>query len=232
MNSKKTNQKNLTFSNKYLAFYNGIMLIGWSIIFGKGATYFLLGKSPFEIYKLVKMELFIFQTGAILEIIHSLPFISLVSSPLFSTFIQVFSRVFLIWGILNVTEKPKNSPFFISLILAWSPSEIIRYSYYLIRALKKEINIVTWLRYSLFIVLYPIGVVSEIMSIINSLPETREKKIFQIKITESFNFEYSHLCIGIAVSYVMGFSKLYLYMLNQRRKHFKNEKQNQKQKQK
>ena len=62
-----------------------------------------------------------------------------------------------------------------TMILAWSMSEMIRYSYYLLRELfggsaDATPYLSTWLRYSGFIVLYPIGVASELSCCLLALP--------------------------------------------------------------
>merc|ERR1719253_1783710 len=48
------------------------------------------------------------------------------------------------------------------LILAWSVTEVVRYLYYGLNILGLDIAPLTWLRYSTFLLLYPIGVSGEL----------------------------------------------------------------------
>ncbi len=50
----------------------------------------------------------------------------------------------------------------------WSAAEIIRYSYYLLELLGTEIGLISWLRRSSFIILYPVGVSGEIVTMYES----------------------------------------------------------------
>lgn len=68
----------------------------------------LLAGLPFpQLYDNVEFELQIFQTAAALEILHAL--IGLVRSPVGTTLVQVFSRVFVLWAIMfkvpSVSER-------------------------------------------------------------------------------------------------------------------------------
>ena len=45
-----------------------------------------------------------------------------------------------------------------TLFLAWSIAEIIRYGYFSMKVLNLDVHLMTWLRYTGFIVLYPLGV--------------------------------------------------------------------------
>ena len=103
------------------------------------------------------------------------------SNPVLTGF-QVFSRVFVTWVIVhsfpeaqvseNVTclmlavyhflSQFQASRGFPLLLLAWTITEIIRYSFYALNLVGQNPYLVAWLRYTLFIVLYPLGVVGEL----------------------------------------------------------------------
>ena len=127
--------------------------------------------------------MFIFQTAALMEVVH--PILGLVKTSVILTLFQVASRLFLIWGVLSPVPKTQNSWGFIMLLAAWTITEIIRYrfgalgpimtqclnmilcfSYYAFNQLSLSPYVLTYLRYTLFIFLYPLGVTGEIMSII------------------------------------------------------------------
>lgn len=76
---------------------------------------------------------------------------------------QVSSRILLVWGVVNnFPEHTSSSPFYSSMLLAWSVTEIIRYSYFVMNLRGGAVpGLLTWLRYNTFYVLYPVGIVSE-----------------------------------------------------------------------
>uniref|UniRef100_M1BBN0 Very-long-chain (3R)-3-hydroxyacyl-CoA dehydratase n=2 Tax=Solanum tuberosum TaxID=4113 RepID=M1BBN0_SOLTU len=58
-----------------------------------------------------------------------------------------------------------------SLVISWSITEIIRYSFFGIReAFGSAPSWLLWLRYSTFLLLYPIGITSEVGLTYNALP--------------------------------------------------------------
>lgn len=89
------------------------------------------------------------QTGALLEIVHSL--LGIVRSPIVTTVIQVSSRILLTWGVTWLFPRSGARHLaFSTMLISWSVTEIIRYSYYA-STLKGSIpKWLTWLRYSNF----------------------------------------------------------------------------------
>ena len=79
---------------------------------------------------------------------------------------QVSSRLLLIWGIVNAyPAATTHTPFYSSMLIAWSVTEVIRYSYFVLNLQGGVPGFVTWLRYNTFYVLYPLGISSEMMLI-------------------------------------------------------------------
>ena len=75
-------------------------------------------------------------------------------------------------------------------------------------------------RYTLFIVLYPIGVTGELWCQYVSLGPIQARKIFSLAMPNSWNFVFNFyvVLIMIMLSYVPIFPQLYLHMFAQRRK--------------
>lgn len=86
-------------------------------------------------------------------------------APLATTVLQVGSRFMLVWGIVNTFPSATgSSPAYTTMLLAWSITEIIRYSYFvanLVMGSSEVPEFLTWLRYNTFFVLYPVGILSE-----------------------------------------------------------------------
>ena len=96
----------------------------------------------------------------------------LVRAPIATTALQVVSRFVLVWFIAKFfPESTAASPAFTSMLLAWSVTEIIRYSYFALYLRDGEVpETLTWLRYSAFFVLYPLGIASECWLIFKATP--------------------------------------------------------------
>lgn len=56
------------------------------------------------------------------------------------------------------------------MLLAWSATEVVRYSFYGFTLLEKIPSWLLWLRYTTFYLLYPIGATSEAAGIYSTLP--------------------------------------------------------------
>lgn len=76
---------------------------------------------------------------------------------------QVASRILLIWGIVHpFPNTVAFSPVYSSMLIAWSVTEVIRYSYFAINLSTGSVPALwLWLRYNTFFVLYPLGISSE-----------------------------------------------------------------------
>ncbi len=98
---------------------------------------------------------------------HSLMInLELTRSPIITTLLQVSSRILLVWGITYPFPFTAQSPFYSTMLLAWSTTEVIRYTYYLAlstplsspnrrgeeNALMKRL---TWLRYAMVLSFFP-----------------------------------------------------------------------------
>lgn len=94
---------------------------------------------------------------------NTLLYSGIVRAPLFTTLMQVASRILLIWGIVYpFPNTVAFSPIYSSMLIAWSVTEVIRYSYFAINLSAGSVPAIwMWLRYNTFFVLYPLGISSE-----------------------------------------------------------------------
>jgi very-long-chain (3R)-3-hydroxyacyl-CoA dehydratase len=109
------------------------------------------------------------------------------------------------------------------MITAWCLAEIIRYSQYILSYLEKPSKIITWLRYSGFIVLYPMGVFSELSVLYAAYPKISQccPRVLSFEMPNEWNFSFDYLYfiwIVVIPSYVVGFPFLYNYMVAQRKR--------------
>lgn len=95
-----------------------------------------------------------------------------------TTLMQVSSRLFIVLVITvfftevrspTIREQNRNdssmkshtNPVYAPMVLAWSITEVIRYSYYAASVRGANYDLLTYLRYTTFYVLYPLGASSE-----------------------------------------------------------------------
>jgi very-long-chain (3R)-3-hydroxyacyl-CoA dehydratase len=87
---------------------------------------------------------------------------------------QVASRFVLVWGVVEPFPWLARSQFYTSMLLAWSVTEVIRYSFFALTLSGWQPRTLVWLRYNTFFVLYPIGILSEVMLIYYAAEPAKE----------------------------------------------------------
>ena len=134
---------------------------------------------------------------------------------------QVISRVWIVWGVLELNRQSENS---LTLLFSWSWVEVIRYLHYIQsdRSPVQKGSVLLYLRYSAFIVLYPLGVGSEMMCLKDAWTVISKccPRVFSIALPNSWNFAFDYQWVIqylVLSGYVFGFPYLYSYMWTQRR---------------
>ncbi|KAL8628896.1 hypothetical protein Q9189_005389 [Teloschistes chrysophthalmus] len=187
---------------EYLSAYNSVCALLWFSIFGR--VVLLVPITGFEsVYPGAGDFAKWTQTVAILEILHSA--FGLVRSPLPTTFLQVASRLLLVWAVVDrFPSVTTSTPFYSSMLLAWSATEVVRYSYFVLNLRGSVPGFMTWLRYNMFYVLYPVGITSETVLVWKASEATEEP--------------WKWVGWGVLGLYIPGSYVLYTYMIAQRRK--------------
>ncbi|KAK4761443.1 hypothetical protein SAY87_029327 [Trapa incisa] len=202
----------------YLSIYNWSVFLGWFQVLVL-AVRTLKESGHVQVYSAVERPLQLAQTAAVLEIIHGL--VGLVRSPITATLPQIGSRLYLTWGILYSFPQAQSHVLVSSLVISWSITEIIRYSFF---GLKETLGFapswLLWLRYSTFLLLYPTGITSEVGLIYTALPYimNSEKYCIRMPNTWNFSFDYYYAAILALGIYVPGSPHMYSYMLGQRKR--------------
>ncbi|XP_003386469.1 PREDICTED: very-long-chain (3R)-3-hydroxyacyl-CoA dehydratase 2-like [Amphimedon queenslandica] len=212
-------------SRSYLLAYNLIQTTGWTFILMKAVQYVIEGNYGIEVgtpglYLKVHKELKLFQGLACLEIIHSI--IGIIRSNVVLTFFQIYSRNIILWGIIDFVPVSYLEQFIWPLVvlLVWSISEVSRYIYYACMLIGSTPYFIIYLRYSLFIVLYPVGVFSEQVLLFYALPIVRATQRWSIFLPNPWNFSFSYYYFVISgiIQYLIVFPHLYDRMIHQRMK--------------
>lgn len=106
---------------------------------------------------------------------------------------QVASRLLLVWGIVDRFPFLARSAAYSSMLVAWSVTEVTRYSYFVLSLSGYQPAFVTWLRYNTFFVLYPLGIGSECWLIYSAVEPARQLRR-----------EFAWVLQGILLIYIPG----------------------------
>ncbi|KAH9314575.1 hypothetical protein KI387_023202, partial [Taxus chinensis] len=154
--------------------------------------------NPTAVYEAVEKPLQLAQTAAILEILHGL--VGLVRSPISATLPQIGSRLFVTWGILYSFPEVRTSWLVSNLVLSWSLTEIIRYSFFgLKEAFGYSPSWLQWLRYSTFFLMYPTGISSEVGLIYTALPFIKNSDLYCLRMPNKLNFAFDYFYATLLV---------------------------------
>lgn len=213
----------------YLLIFNLTVVLGWSWVLYQSVVTRSKGGDLWQVWQAVEAPLKLTQTAALLEVLHSL--LGVVRAPVTTTAMQVASRVWIVWGIMvaapaqitsrGITLLPYTVELnLVSLLLAWSITEIVRYSFFAFKELGLSPYPFLWLRYTTFIPLYPLGVASEMTMVYLALPHIRRSGMWSLRMPNPYNFafDYFYFCLLAVAIYVPGFPTLYLHMLKQRKR--------------
>ena len=132
----------------------------------------------------------------------------------------VASRLLVVWLIFVPCEDVQNSWVATLAILSWCCVEVPRYLYYALNSLNAAPFVLTWIRYSLFFILYPTGISGEVLSMWKSLPFFLNNPTYTIAMPNKWNIAlslYSTIVVFLVI-YVWGSPTMYTHMIKQRNK--------------
>lgn len=171
------------FKQVYLILYNLLQLVGWSIVFYTGRLDYIM----------------IFQTIQLLEVLHCI--IGFVKSSAFQTFMQILSRLIIVWLALVPYPETHGTIGHQMILWAWPIAETTRYLYYALNLMKLNLYIVTWARYTFFIILYPLGVSGELLILYQLMNIIKKSGIIDYPLPNPFNISiYGHYLVIIGMA--------------------------------
>jgi very-long-chain (3R)-3-hydroxyacyl-CoA dehydratase len=149
--------------NLYLLAYNGFSAVAWGYILYLGVSTIWPGVASghdwptigLATWQVVEHPLRIVQTLAVLEIVHAA--LGVVRSPVGSTLAQVTARMWVLWCALVLCPPSRAQLGLPLLVLSWSIVEVPRYTFYALNLYNAVPSPLFFLRYHLFMVLYPMG---------------------------------------------------------------------------
>ena len=214
-------------SKAYLLAYNVSQFCGWTYLMYRllpyltlqaKATTFFPAKNPTSLYVELGDYVKVLLLAKILEIVHAA--IGIVRSNPMLCAVQIAGRLAVVWLPIHFIAASQTSPGMTIMLFAWSLTEIVRYSYYAFNLVDLNIGVLTWLRYTLFIVLYPMGVLGEMWCFIDALPTLATSKALRMEMPNAYNFTFSPYVVTIIIllGCAPGFPPLYFHMFALRKK--------------
>ncbi|KAI2574716.1 HACD3 isoform 6 [Pan troglodytes] len=199
----------------YLFMYNLVQFLGFSWIFVNLTVRFcILGKESFyDTFHTVADMMYFCQMLAVVETINAA--IGVTTSPVLPSLIQLLGRNFILFIIFGTMEEMQNKAVVFFVFYLWSAIEIFRYSFYMLTCIDMDWKVLTWLRYTLWIPLYPLGCLAEAVSVIQSIPIFNETGRFSftlpypVKIKVRFSFFLQIYLIMIFLGLYINFRHLY-----------------------
>lgn len=209
----------------YLILYNAASAVGWALVLAEVLTTARDGGGAQDLWNNVGQTLTYVQTAAALEMLHSLT--GLTRSPFSSTFMQVMSRLILVHGYtLRSTEAQAHWSLFL-MVGSWALVEIPRYTFYCFAQLMETHEIPSalfWLRYTLFIILYPTGISGEWVQMLTATPAIRSgvsdgPHIFNYVMPSTFWYRWTSVLIPF---YFIAGPYMIMNMVGMRKRAYRN----------
>lgn len=194
-------------ARKYLSLYNAVSGALWTVVLLRLLV--VLPLVGFEYASEGVGDLLTYvQSLAVLEVVHAA--LGLVRSNWFTVLMQVASRLFLVWGVLKPFPTVAATPVYSVLVVAWCLAEMVRYPYYYAQLQHATPRWLEFLRYNMFIVLYPVGVGAEMILTYRALP-----------LASYYHPTWALVMKLVMIIYPPALYKLYMHMLHARTKALK-----------
>lgn len=154
------------------------------------------------------------QSIAFLEIIHGA--LGIVPSGALLPLMQWGGRIHYLLAILRQIHEVQGSASVFVTFTMWSLGEVIRYSHYALNCTGSCPYWMTYIRYTAFILVYPVGLSGEMWLMYHALPFIKEKNLYADAFTY-FPFSYYNFVQVLLLFYPFLWLKLYLHLLKQRK---------------
>lgn len=124
-----------------------------------------------------------------LEVMH--PIFGYTKGGAMVPFMQITGRAFVLFAMIDNEVRMQTKPVVFYLFAVWALVEVVRYPYYISSLVKREIGILTWLRYTIWIPLYPLGALCESIIILRNIPYFEETGRFTVTMPNKWNFTFN-----------------------------------------
>ncbi|KAJ9601091.1 hypothetical protein L9F63_000757, partial [Diploptera punctata] len=170
----------------YLIFYNLCQFVGFTYILTVMAIRYL--RDGPGTYEAVGGAIKFCQLMQILEIMH--PLFGYTRGGVLNPFMQVMGRNIVLFCLIEAEPRMWEKPVIFYLFSIWSLVEFVRHSIYRVWLFKKNASFLVWLRYTIWIPLYPLGFLCEGVVILRDIPYFEETQRFTVSLPNAWNFTF------------------------------------------
>ncbi|XP_072038699.1 very-long-chain (3R)-3-hydroxyacyl-CoA dehydratase-like isoform X2 [Amphiura filiformis] len=207
----------------YLFFFNLLQFIGYAyVVVYLFCRYAFYGKENMkEAFDRAVIPLGICQMFAFLEILH--PLIGLVKTGIMAPLMQVVGRNVLLFLVILPNPEVQSDPMVCYLFLVWSSVEVFRYPFYMAGVIDYSSEVLTWLRYTVWIPLYPLGFFSEATVLYLSAPYYEKTQQFSLALPNQYNISmyYPYVIYAYMSTILILAPSLISHMWRQRQRRFR-----------
>ncbi|KAH8040315.1 hypothetical protein HPB51_010095 [Rhipicephalus microplus] len=136
----------------------------------------------------------------LLEVLH--PMLGYTRGSFLHPMVLVGGRIFMVFAMIDAEPRMQTKPVVFYLFAVYTLVELCRYPYYMLRTYDKSISFITWLRYTVWIPLFPLGFLCEGVIILRNIPYFEETGRFSVLLPNMYNFSF----------YLPTFLRLYLLL--------------------
>ncbi|KAG7671733.1 hypothetical protein Ndes2526B_g07369 [Nannochloris sp. 'desiccata'] len=177
-------------SKSYLLIYNVLQSVGWAVAFFQVIAGIKQAGSLTGAYATAGETVGFFQFLAVLEILHAA--IGIVGGSPVTSLMQWGGRSNVLFAVVKSVPEVQATPAVGAMLLVWALSEVVRYPWYAAVTAGVCPQWLTWLRYTAFIALYPVGVVGEMHAVYLALPYIGARKLHSVTLPNSLNFAFDY----------------------------------------
>ncbi|KAI6685682.1 hypothetical protein NL676_031595 [Syzygium grande] len=215
MEAERRGRQMPRLSKPYLFAYNSLQAFGWSVSLFRILSGVAVARSVNGAYASAGELVCLLQAAACMEVLHGA--LGIVPSGVLFPLMQWAGRAHFLLAIVRRISEIQESPSVFITFIAWCLSDVIRYLHYALNCLKCCPPWVTYLRYTTFIVLYPLGVApGEMWLMFQALPFIKKTDLYA-DFFSSIPFNYYDFVRALLLVYPFLWFKLYLHLFKQRR---------------
>uniref|UniRef100_A0A1B0DIR5 Very-long-chain (3R)-3-hydroxyacyl-CoA dehydratase n=1 Tax=Phlebotomus papatasi TaxID=29031 RepID=A0A1B0DIR5_PHLPP len=207
----------------YLVLYNLLQFVGFLYIVtvltlriardGHPATH--------EAFEAVGKVFKFCQLMQFLEVLH--PLFGYTTGGILAPLMQTTGRAIVLFLAIDTDERVQKLTIVTYLFIIWATIELVRYPHYLMRLMGVHVTQLEWLRYTLWIPLYPLGALYETLVLLRAAEFMEATERFTVRMPNAWNVTFD-MALGIRI-YVLvailpGVSYLMRLMQRARRKRF------------
>ena len=124
----------------------------------------------------------------VLEILH--PLFGYTKGSVVEAAMQIGFRNFVLLLLIDAEPRMQEKPVVFYIFIIYSVIELVRYPYYMLRVTGVDVGLITWLRYTLWIPLYPAGFICEGVIMLRNIPYFEETEKFSVSLPNEWNFAF------------------------------------------